>query len=154
MKKIYFIVVFWIGYNYISCKKIDMTEQTVFENIPACVFDSTKQDPTDIRIFTSDRFDLINVEGKLYSTANYSINVRLNQSEVAKVPRDRFPVWEKRFGIIVACNMPKQLSQKDFDSVRVKLSCRLFYEPLPQQGRSIPSANGYGVELLRIELLQ
>ena len=50
--------------------------------------------------------------------------------------------------------MPKAISQKDFDGVRVKLSCRLFYEPLPQQGRSIPSANGYGVELLKIELLQ
>ncbi len=43
--------------------------------------------------------------------------------------------------------MPKELSQKDADAVRVKLSCRLFYEPLPQQGRSIPSANDYGIEL-------
>jgi hypothetical protein len=151
MKKILFVI--FMAYVSISCKKEIAKEPTVFENISACVFDSTKQDPTDIKIFTSDRFNLNDVEGKLYSTANYSINVRLNQSEIVKVPRDRFPVWEKRFGIIEACNMPKALSQKDFDGVRVKLGCRLFYEPLPQQGRSIPSANGYGVELLRIELL-
>ena len=153
MKKILSVIV--MAYISISCnKEIAIKEPTIFENIPACVFDSTKQNITDIRVFLSDRFDLIDAEGKLYSTANYSINVRLNELDVAKVPQNRFPVWQKRVGIIEACNVPKELSQKDFDGVKVKLSCRLFYEPLPQQGRSLPSANGYAVELLRIELLQ
>lgn len=144
-----------MAYVLISCdKEIAIKEQTVFENLSVCIFYSTKQAILDIRIFTSDRFELIDVEGKLYSTANQYNNVRLLGLDAAKVPRDRFPIFEQRAGIITACNMPKAISQKDFDGVRVKLSCRLFYEPLPQQGRSIPSANGYGVELLKIELLQ
>ncbi len=152
MKKILFII--FMAYAIISCNKEIAKEPTVFENIPACVFDLTKQYPADVKIALSDRFDLIDVEGKLYSTANYSINVRLVWSDATKVDLNRFPLWDKRNRTIEACNMPKELSQKDLDGVRVKLSCRLFYEPSPWAGRSIPSANGYGVELLRIELLQ
>jgi hypothetical protein len=153
MNKILFVV--FMAYISISCHKEVVTkEPTIFENIPTCIFDSAKQNPVDIRIFISDRFDLIDVEGKLYSKANYVINIRLIESDAVKVPRDRFPLFEKRNSTVVACNMPKQLSQKDFDGVRVKLSCRLFYEPLPWPGRSIPSADGYSVELLRIELLE
>ena len=59
-----------------------------------------------------------------------------------------------RAGIIEACNMPKELSSQDFDGINVKLSCHLYYEPLPWAGRSLPSKNGYSAELLRIELLQ
>jgi hypothetical protein len=152
MKKI--LLVTFMAYAIISCNKEIAKEPAVFENIPACVFDSTKQDPAEIRVILSDRFDLIDVEGKLYSVANYYIRVELNTNEILKVPKNRHPIFYERAGRIEACNMPKELSQKDFDGVRVKLSCGLFYEPLPLQGRSIPSANGYGVELLKIELLQ
>jgi hypothetical protein len=153
MEKILFVT--FMAYVLLSCtKEVAIKDQTVFENVPACVFDSTKQDPAVIRTLMSDRFDLIDVEGKLYSTANYFINIRLLEAHAAKVPSDRFPVFEKRGGIILACNMPKELSNKDFDGVRVKLSCRLFYEALPLPGRSLVAQGGYGVELLRIELLE
>jgi hypothetical protein len=153
MKNIFYIS--FMAYVLLSChKEVAIKDQTVFENLPACIFDSTKQDPADIRILMSDRFDLIDVEGKLYSVANYFNNIRLGGQDAAKVDYIRFPVWEKRAGIIEACNMPKEISSKDFDGVRVKLSCRLFYEPLPRNGNPPPQANGYGVELLRIELLE
>jgi hypothetical protein len=153
MKKILYLS--FMAYVLLSChKEIAIKDQTVFENLPACVFDSTKQDPADIRILMSDRFDLIDVEGKLYSVANYYIRVELNADDILKVPKARHPVFYERAGRIVACNMPIKLSSKDFNGVKVKLNCRLFYEPLPWPGRSIPQADGYGVELLRIELLE
>ena len=154
MKKIHIFIVLIMAYWLIACDKPPMKEQTIFENLAACKCDTSNGDPGNCKAYLSDRFDLIDVKGKLYSTANYSINVRLNGNDAAKVDNYRFPVWKMRAGIIEACNMPKELSSRNFDGVNVKLSCHLYYEPLPWAGRSLPSKNGYSAELLRIELLQ
>jgi hypothetical protein len=144
-----------IVFNLISCNKDTPTKElSVFENLAPCKCDSINGDPEDCKIIYRDRFELKDVEGKLYSQSNYSLYVRLNETDAAKVPRDRFPIWEKRGGIIAACNMPKEISQKDFDGVRVKLSCNLLYEQPPLPGRSLIASGGYSVDLLRIELLK
>jgi hypothetical protein len=155
MKNIFYIS--FMAYVLLSCsKEVAIKDQTVFENLGSipCFCDTLKQNDEDCKIARSDTYDLIDVEGKLYSAANYYTYIDIVSSAASKVPQDRFPLFEKRNNSIVACNMPKELSSKDFDGARVKLSCRLFYEPLPWPGRSIPQADGYGVELLRIELLE
>ena len=154
MKKTHIIIALVMAYGLITCDKPDIKVQTVFESLPVCKCDTSNGDPGNCKAYLSDRFDLIDVKGKLYSTANYSIIIRLDGNDAAKVDNYRFPVWKMRAGIIEACNMPKELSSQDFDGVNVKLSCHLYYEPLPWAGRSLPSKNGYSAELLRIELLQ
>ena len=155
MRKIHILIAFLMAYGLMACNKVPaIKEKTVFENLTACKCDTSNGDPGDCKIYLSDRFDLIDVKGKLYSMANYSVYIRLDGNDAAKVDNDRFPVWKMRAGIIAACNIPTELSSRDFDGVNVRLSCRLYYEPLPWPGRSLISKNGYSAELLRIELIQ
>lgn len=137
----------------IACEKKEIIEkQTVFENLEACYPDTVGR--PDIKIYFSDTFDLINVKGKLTSFKDYASTITLDKVEASKVPRERFPIFEKRFGIINACNMPADINSKDYDAVDVKLSCKVFYEPPPSPGLSLPSTNGSSVELYRIEILK
>ena len=153
MRKIHVFILASMVFWSVSCdKKTVIKEQTVFENLLDCLCDTINTE--DCKIAQSDHFDLIDAEGFLYSTANYSNLIQLRESDALKVDRSRFPTWEKRFYMIVPCNLPKELSKRDFEMQKVRLSCRLYYEPLPWPGRSLISQNGYSAKLLRIELIQ
>ena len=113
MRKIHILIAFLMAYGLITCNKVPaIKEQTVFENLLDCLCDTINTE--DCKIAQSDRFDLIDAEGFLYSTANYSNLIQIRESDALKVDRNRFPTWEKRFYMIVPCNLPKELSKKDY----------------------------------------
>jgi hypothetical protein len=158
MKKISFIVVFLIGYNYISCKKIDVVEQTVFDKIKTCyeVCDTTRfkkiNCDSDYKLAYSDTYELKNVEGVM-KVLYYDLTLVLTNPNSIVVDKKRFPLWNHWGYNFNPCNLPSQLKILDRE-VKVKFDCKLLYVPLPSLGLSVPQSDGYPVELTRIEIIQ
>lgn len=135
-----------VGCAMFACKKNEIVEQTVFENIPTCckLFPCDYKDPAIAKLHS----DSVIIKNATAVLTEFGVIGGLNIKNNYVDPK-RFPGWNNRTVSIYTCNMPEKLRKQGSKSQNIELDFTLFYFIPPVSG----DYSGYPVDLIRVKIL-
>ena len=147
MKNKIVLISFFGLFVFFSCKKEQMPEQKVFENLALCCKPDTCNAPVTLR----------NQTGTL---VGYSLDLSGNQIYLTIAPDENpsisdnvLPLFSYYGYLYSICNMPEKLVYSNRER-RIKFDCKIFYwRVFKNSDGTVRQTSGYPTQLLRVELL-